>query len=242
MKPVFTVLLLGLAFLTGLAAQSPTTYATNFPLTEDPIAEAGRWINGQQVGRDWKNVQTTPGLAFGVDASGNPTYNDPTALLTGTWAPNQTVEARVHTVNQQSGNIVQEVAIRLRSTISAHRNEGYQISFRCAHDGSQYVQIVRWNGPVGDFAPVQTAAGPGLFDGDIVKATIVGNVITAYINGLQVVQGTDSTFANGNPGMGFYVHGISGANADFGFTTFSASDGAGSLPSAPMNLRLVPSS
>jgi len=151
----------------------------------------------------------------------------------------------VHTVNQRSGDMFEEAAIRLRSTISVHRNEGYEINFRCTHDGSQYVQIVRWNGPLGDFSDVETATGPGLHDGDIVKATIVGNVITAYVNGVQVVQGTDSTFANGNPGMGFYLHGISGANAanaDFGFTTFTASDGAGSLPSAPMNLRLVPSS
>ncbi len=32
----------------------------------------------------------------------------------------------------------------------------------------------------------------GIADGDVVKATVVGNVITAYINGVQVAQATDT--------------------------------------------------
>jgi hypothetical protein len=70
-----------------------------------------------------------------------------------------------------------------------------------------------------------------------VKATIIGNVITAYINGVQVNQVTDNTFTSGNPGVGFYLHGIANRNADYGFTSFTASDIA---PTAPTNLRITP--
>src|ERR1700729_3247334 len=47
------------------------TYTTNFPLTENPISEGGKWINGQKDGVDWTDVRTTPGLAFGTEIGGN---------------------------------------------------------------------------------------------------------------------------------------------------------------------------
>ncbi|MGH2398043.1 MAG: hypothetical protein ACRDFW_13940, partial [bacterium] len=231
MKKLLTTVVLWLAFLCAAGAQGPTTYTTNFPATENPISEGGRWINGESVGLDWKDVRTIPGLAFGADASGTPNYNDPTAILKGTWGPNQTAQGTVHSVNQRSGNVFQEVEFRLRTTISAHWNAGYEVNFRCTHDGSQYVEIVRWNGPRGNFTYVKTGSGPGIRDGDVVKATISGNVITAYINGVPVLQGTDGTFTSGNPGIGFYLNGAAGANADYGFTTFTASDGG--LTTAP---------
>ena len=156
--------------------------------------------------------------------SGRPHYDDPTAILPGDWNPNQAVQATVHTVDQRGGNVYEEVEIRLRSTIAPHRITGYEIMFRCNHDGTQYVNLARWNGPLGDFTNVGGVRGPGLFDGDTVKATIVGNVITAYVNGNQVNQWIDDTFTTGSPGIGFYLAGASGHNADFGFTSFMASN------------------
>jgi hypothetical protein len=41
-------------------------------------------------------------------------------------------------------------------------------------------------------------------DGDVLRATIVGNVITVYKNGTQVAQVADSTWTNGQPGIGFW--------------------------------------
>lgn len=61
-------------------------------------------------------------------------------------------------------------------------------------------------------------------NGDVVKATIAGNVITAYINGAQVAQATDSTYAAGRPGMGFFLQGAAGPNRDYGFTSFTAAN------------------
>ena len=199
-------------------------YETRFSSTENPLSEGGRWLNGQADGLDWKNVRTTPGLAFGSDGSGTPHYDDPTAILSGSWSPNQAVQGTVRTVNQRGGNIYEEVEIRLRTTIAAHRIAGYEIMFRCNHDGTQYVNLARWNGALGDFTIVGGVRGPGLFDGDTVKATISGDVITAYINGNQVNQWIDDTFTTGSPGIGFYLDGASGLNGDFGFTSLAATN------------------
>ena len=64
------------------------------------------------------------------------------------------------------------------------------------------------------------------------KATIVGNTITSYINGVAKLSVTDSTYSSGSPGMGFYLQGASGVNGNYGFTSYVATDG-GSVPTAP---------
>jgi hypothetical protein len=223
---------------TGGNQGASRAYTTKFPLTENPIFDGGNWINGKAVGLDWAAVQTTPGLAFGTE-SGTNGYDDSTTLLTGTWGPDQTVEGTVHSVNQHD-NIYEEVELRLRSSLSAHKATGYEINFRCSKTANAYTQIVRWNGPLGNFTYVARQGGSkyGVANGDTVKATVVGNVITVYINGAQVLQATDNTFASGNPGMGFFLQGATGVNGDYGFTSFSASDG--SVPLAPTNLSATP--
>jgi len=221
---------------------SPRPYVTNFSFNENPISENGNWINGKTTGLDWQDIRTSPGLAFGTQ-SGTVAYDDSTAVLTGNWGPDQTGEATVYTVNQNN-QLFEEVEIRLRTTITAHRNTGYEINFRCTADGSQYVQIVRWNGNLGDFTLLDSVGGPGLRHGDVVKATIVGSRITAYINGSEIVHVTDSTFTGGSPGIGFYLADYLNEvatvrNGDFGFTSFTASDGSTAdtiAPSTPSNL------
>jgi len=197
------------------------TYTTSFPLGENPLSESQRWINGGTTGLDWANVQTVPSLALGTQ-TGSDGYNDSTAVLAGAWSPNQMVEATVHTVNQHSDPVFEEVELRLRTAITAHRITGYEVNFRCTSDGTQYVQIVRWDGPFGRFTYVSATTGPGLHDGDIVKAVISGSEITVYINGTQVLQGSDATFAAGSPGIGFFLQGTAGVNRDFGFTSVTA--------------------
>jgi len=202
------------------------TYTTNFPLSENPISEGSNWVNGKANGLDWADIRTTPGLAFGTEP-GTSKYDDSTALLTGSWGPDQTVQATVRSVNQQSSTkIWEEVEIRLRSSISAHANTGYEVLFELPPHN--FCQVVRWNGRLGDWTSLGYL-GKGVHDGDVVKATIVGNVITVYVNGVSQGQVTDSTYANGSPGMGFYLEGTTGVNSDYGFTSFTATDG---LPSS----------
>ena len=204
------------------AALSP--YTTSFPATENPISENGKWKNGKTDGLDWGDVQTTPGLAFGTVVSSGPPYNDSTAILVGSWSDNQSAQAVVHTVAQTS-SVFEEVELRLRTTIAPGVIQGYEFNFRAIADGSQYCQIVRWNGALNDFTyvPNASATGPGLHDGDVVKATAIGTHLTAYINGALCTSGDDSTFPSGNPGVGFYnQNGTSGQNADYGFSNFEA--------------------
>ncbi len=109
-----------------IVRRSGGIYSTAFPLTENPISEGGHWISGNAVGLDWADYRTTPGLAFGTQTGSGGT-NDSTALLTTAWGANQSGEGIVHTVNQQSDPIFEEVAFRFRSSLSAHRNDGYEV-------------------------------------------------------------------------------------------------------------------
>jgi hypothetical protein len=210
---------------TGGAGASGRSYTTKFPLTENPISENGNWINGQTTGLDWHDVSTTPGLAIGHQMGTS--YSDGTALLTGSWGPTQTVEAVVHTVNPNEP-CYQEVEMRLRSALTPHSCTGYEISFKATKSSSAYLIIVRWNGKLGDFTYLKNVSGAqyGIANGDTVKATIVGNVITAYLNGVAVGTATDSTYTTGNPGMGFNLEtgtaSCLGTNGDYGFTSFTA--------------------
>ncbi len=195
----------------------PNSYATHFPLTENPISEGGHWITGKAVALDWGDISTTPALAIG--RAGPARYADATALLKGTWGPDQSAEATVY-AGKTFGS--PEVELRLRSSLSAHVAAGYEISNSVSSDASAYLIIVRWNGPLADFTYLANLRGRqyGVKTGDVVKATIVGNVITAYKNGVQLAHVTDKTYSTGNPGMGFNE----GTNGDYGFTSFTASD------------------
>lgn len=197
--------------VTSAAAPHTTTYTTNFPLKEDPISEGGRWIGGKTAGVDWGNVSTVPGLAIGL--AGPKEYADSVALLAGSWGPDQTVEALV-----DKGHVFRapEVSLRLRSSLSAHRCTGYEVSNSLRADGTAYLIIVRWNGPLADFTYLLNVTGKeyGVTTGDVVKATIVGGTITAYKNGVQMGQAKDNTFRSGQPGFGFNE----GNNGDYGMT------------------------
>ena len=216
---------------------APRTYTTNFPLTENPISEDGKWINGGAVGLDWGNVQTTPGLAFGTVVSAGPPYNDPTAVLSGTWGPNQTACGTIYTVNE-TDSVYEEVELRLHTTITAHSITGYELNGRVTSDGSQYIQIVRWNGPINSFTYLASTTGPGLHNGDRMCASIQSSTLTTFVNGTQVIQATDSTYAGGSPGIGYYNQGGTLAdNSNYGFSQFSATDGpSSSIPNAPASL------
>ena len=209
------------------------SYSTNFTGTENPMDEiSGAWINGQATGIDWGDVAKIPGLAYGPSLQDQ--YADPTAVLTGTWASDQQAQATVKINGSLSGT--HEVELRLRTTITSHSITGYEIN--CAAAGGPYVQIVRWNGPINNFTYVNTTGSTGCANGDVLKATMIGNTITVYKAARQVLQGTDSTYTSGAPGIGFYDNRDSNWTS-FGFSSFSASNVSGSdttPPSTPTSL------
>lgn len=199
------------------AAAPVHTYTTSFPLKENPISEGGRWIDAKSVGIDWGNVSTTPGLAVGH--AGPKRFADSAALLNGTWGPDQSVEV---VVASKKTFHYPEVSMRLRSDVSAHNCQGYEISYSLKNDETAYLIMVRWNGGLADFTYLAQFHGKqyGVTTGDVVKTTIVGNVITTYKNGVQMGQVTDNTYLTGRPGFGFNE----GINGDYGITRFTAAD------------------
>ena len=219
----FPLVVAGSLLLWGAGAEAiAETYTTNFPLTENPISEDGHWINGLTNGIDWADVATTPGKAFGTQTGIGPNFADSTALLTGNWGPTQTVQAVVYIASGDSTTF-EEVELRLRSSLSAHSCTGYEVNFSVKPD-NPYCQIVRWNGPLGDFTLLD-ARSVGVVNGDVVKATAVGSTITCYINITAIFSVNDISYPSGNPGMGFYLQGGLGPPLNYGFSSYTASDG-----------------
>lgn len=197
-------------------------YSTTFSAPENPIYEGGAWINGGEVGLDWNNVQVESGIAHGLQ-TGADGYDDSVALLAGTWGPTQTVEATVYSINQ-STSYFEEVELWLRGNISAHSITGYEVTFRCILGGG-YVQIVRWNGPLGNYTYVNNTPNGnynGIQTDDVVRAEISGTAITVYVNDVEVIAGSDGTYSGGRPGIGFYNEDATGRNAEYGFKDVSA--------------------
>ncbi|MGD0122956.1 MAG: hypothetical protein ABSC46_10400 [Candidatus Limnocylindrales bacterium] len=59
----------------------------------------------------------------------------------------------------------------------------------------------------------------GVKNGDVVEATIVGNVIRSYVNGVEVLSATDDVYKSGNPGIGFNF-GCANTYVDHGFSSY----------------------
>lgn len=218
------------------------SYSTRFENDEEPISEGGMWLNGRKDGIDWCDVLVNNGHAYGEvtrmaaaekrteqalegaaatsegEVQGD--YDDPTAVLTGTWGRNQAGRATVYSVDP-TDEFFQEVEIRLRSTIRPNWCSGYEVFWRCSKSEAAYAEIVRWNGKIADFTSLARAVGPGfgVKHGDIVEATIVGNEIRSYINGVEVLSARDDRFSEGSPGVGFNFF-VGNTNVDHGLSSF----------------------
>jgi hypothetical protein len=172
---------------------SVVTYATTFDGDENPLSEGGKWIHN---GLDWAKIRKSGGIAYGTQSGTNggaARYDDSYSHLSG-FPPDQEAWGKVH-IAKPDPSCHQELEILLRWTSSAHSTTGYECFARCVNDGSSYLQSVRWEGPVGKFTYLADKHGAeyGLKSGDILKASIVGNVITVYINGVEKARVKDDT-------------------------------------------------
>ncbi|MHB1034038.1 MAG: hypothetical protein ACYC35_11645 [Pirellulales bacterium] len=205
--------------------KAPVTYTTTFDGDENPISEGGKWLHN---GLDWAKIRKAKGIAYGTQSgtnSGPQRYDDSYAHLAD-FPPDQEAWGKVR-IAKPDPSCNQEVEILLRWSSSAHRTTGYECFARCTSDGSSYLQIVRWEGPLGKFTYPANKGGReyGLKDGDVLKASVIGNVITVYVNGVKKAQAKDDNHKTGNPGIGMFLQcdrGGVGSNADYGFTDFTA--------------------
>ena len=214
------------------------SYSTDFPNDEDPISEDGMWLNGKKDAIDFSDCVVSNGFVHGgpsrmnnleqraeqgnlddeeQEAVGD--YDDPTAILTGDWGPNQYGKGVAH-IENPTDEWFQEVQIRLRCALEPHMIRGYEIFFRCLEGELGYAEIVRWNGAVGDWTSLERHTGPefGVKDGDVIEARIEGNVITGLINEVEKITVADDTWTDGAPGIGFNF-GIGDTYDDHGFSS-----------------------
>ena len=212
-------------------------YSTSFPNTENPISENNNWINGGACddlrlcpGAATSNVRTRPGLAFGTQTGDvPPPYTDSGALLAGDWGSDQFVQI-VISWDGTPGTALDydEAEIRLRGAFAKNWSRTYNINCRVGPPSeNSYIQMGRANGPVDDFTPpLAELDGPeaACQNGDVITGTVVGDVISAYINGRRVLQNEDSVITSGSPGFGFFHQGKHAENSNFGISRFTASD------------------
>jgi hypothetical protein len=213
------------------------TYATNFPGTENAISENHNWVNAGACddpllcpGGNGSTIQTIHGCAFGTQSGAvPPPYADSGALVTGTWGSDQFVQIVVWWDGAPETNSdYDEIEIRLRGTFGKNWSRMYNINCRVGTPSqNSYIQMGRANGPPDNFTPPFVELhGPSAAcqNGDVITGTVVGDVITAYINGRKVLQATDSVISSGSPGFGFFHQGTRTQNRDFGVASFIASD------------------
>jgi len=214
-----TKLIIALTFLFCANAVFAQSYSTNFPLTENPISEGGKWINGKVAGIDWNNVATVPGEAYGAVIVGG--YNDDIAVLTTTYAAGQYAQATVHRASGYSPSGGHEIELLLHFKVTANNARGYEVLWGI----SGYIAIVRWNGPLGDYTPLyDPGTGPTPVDGDVLRAEISGGVIKVYRNGSLLATGpANTTWTDGQPGVGFWPTDRGGVTpANYGWKNFTA--------------------
>jgi chitodextrinase len=198
---------------------SAASYTTNFPLTENPISEGGAWAQGgKKTGLDWSNVRTNGSIAYGTQ-TGSGGYDDSIALLSG-FSPNYRVTAVVHFAGSRSSSTSShEVELILRGNYTAHTQHLYECNL--GYDGSGwYSQIMRMNGIIGAYAEIDSVVNspPGVKNGDVFVCEITGSTINSYLNGMKLATANDSTYATGQPGIGFFWRGTENIT-DFAFSS-----------------------
>lgn len=194
------------------------TYSTTFDATENPLLQNSAWLNGLTVGKDWSDVQTSGGIACGTQTGpAAPPFDDSIALWTPPngvpWTDTQ-IEAQVVIPDRTGWTGDHEVELLLRGTLTSNSAKFYEVQF-AVNAGTTYRAIVRWNGALSDFTfLVGQTFDLTINDGDWIKATIIGTVITMYrgvTRGSYVQIGSsydtasDGTkYASGFPGYGHW--------------------------------------
>ncbi len=205
----------GTSIATNCTITTGRSYSTSFDLVENPISEGGAWSHAAAA---WKNIHTTGGRAHTVAYTD--AYDDAYAILSG-FPPNVQAEA---TIYKNGPGYETELLFRMAHTSTSVR--GYECLFNVNGGG---VAIVRWNGPRGDFTDLRLSVyggSPVAVTGDKIRARIVGSLIRLWhipVNTgipLLIAEASDSTFADGQPGIAFYAH-APVVLTDFGFSDYS---------------------
>lgn len=205
-------------------------YSTTFPNAENPISQGGAWHHN---GTFWTLVRTAGNEAFGTQ-TGTGNFDDSYAYLGG-FQPDVDVSATIFKDPAIDGSTTHEVEIFVRFSDDASNARGYECNL--AFSGA-YGEVVRWNGGFGSFTyvtPQGSGGGVAPVTGDIFRVLVVGNLITTFLNGVvrnscDISSIGGQIWTSGNPGMGFFRNAVNASpNSAYGFTSYTASDGANPL-------------
>lgn len=182
-----------------------SSFFTTFAGTENPVSEGGKWLGGLTDGLDWNDFQSASGRAYAARAGGGVNFDDSVLILKPSAfvaAPAQSVEITIYRApNYNPDPLAHEIGIFLRGDISAHSMRAYEVYLNSQGNFG----IVVWFGPVNSFDYLSvTGPTPGVpVNGDKLRAQIVGNVITVYMNSVLVATATDSGnhWPTGQPGL-----------------------------------------
>lgn len=218
----------GGTFILRRPASALRTFTTSWPATENPVSQGGIWTpRGLTDGLDWTNPQTVPGIFFGTQ-TGDDGDNDSISLIAGPWTNDIDITGTVH-IGTRPGTFA-EIALLLRGAISAHSAKLYECYFSCAASPNRYAHITRWEGPFNSFTDLvslDNSTAPTLNNGDLVRATIVGTLITVYVQGAQVMQhdisGDTTKWTTGLPGMSNFAQTLA-ANSNWGWSSVTCKD------------------
>lgn len=183
-----------------------TQFSTLFPLTENPISDGGKWLNGLTDGLDWNDIQTNSGheyaAAFDSAAGG---VSDGICNLKRSFLActrKQFSEGLVFRAGGYAPNVAHEIAVYVNMTIAAHSVTGYE----CYIGSGGTHTLVRWNGPWNNFTPLASnnvSTFTASADGDVIRIENDGaGNLSCYQNGILRTTATDTTHTGGNPGIG----------------------------------------
>lgn len=194
----------------GLRIGFASSYDTQFPADENPISEGSRWRVGGATGF-YKSPRSLGGKCFGANTASG--FDDCLGQLEmPTIGNDHRVEATVHKTGGYTPPGSHEVGLYLRIGIGAEFVTGYECLF--PFNGGGEFQIVGWLGlnhedlDNFDLSIDVSSMNGGLgtiAHGDVLAAQIVGSTIKCYRNGTQFAQATDTRYASGKPGLGFFV-------------------------------------
>ncbi len=212
--------------VTTAAVSATASYSTTFAANENPLSEGGVWTTGKTLGLDWNDVQTGGGNAYATAFNNLAVAaDDSIAQLSSNIGigVDQTISGTIHRAPGYNSSGQHEIELFVRMKITAHNARGYEVNWNAQNN---YAQIVRWNGALSNYTYLKEIAFRKVpADGDVVKVTAIGTsptIISVYLNGSFVDSATDSTWSDGQPGIGFWA--TSGDTfASFGWASIEAS-------------------
>lgn len=198
-----------------------------YPLdgTENPLNENGAVVQTGLTGTYWTAPRKANGWAFsGQDGCGC-RYDDSIALFQSS-ATNYRLTATVHlSGTRNSSTSTHEIELIARGNYTAGNQRLYEANIGYSGSNGFYAQIVRMDGGFGSFTEIGNLVNyvPTVKEGDKFVMEVVGSSIKTYLNGLLLQQATDTSYATGKPGIGFFWRGTERAD-DFGISDLTVEE------------------